>query len=141
MIISASGMCESGRILHHLMNNVGDERNTILLVGYMAEYTLGRRIKNREKQIKIFGDMYDLKAHVEEINGLSGHADYQEMLAYLKSKDIERYRALIEKLGLRRIPALERDVKHARGQGRVHESRERAAHAAAFAFPYGEAGA
>ncbi len=69
------------------MNNVGDERNTILLVGYMAEYTLGRRIKNREKQIKIFGDMYDLKAHVEEINGLSGHADYQEMLAYLKSMD------------------------------------------------------
>ncbi|MBR5672638.1 MAG: MBL fold metallo-hydrolase, partial [Spirochaetales bacterium] len=87
IIISASGMCESGRILHHLMNNVENENNTILLVGYMAEYTLGRRIKNREKQIKIFGDMYDLKARVEEINGLSGHADYKEMLEYLKSMD------------------------------------------------------
>ena len=87
IIISASGMCESGRILHHLMNNVEDERNTILLVGYMAEYTLGRRIKNREKQLKIFGDFYNLNAHVEEINGLSGHADYKEMLEYLKSMD------------------------------------------------------
>jgi metallo-beta-lactamase family protein len=69
------------------MNNVEDERNTILLVGYMAEYTLGRRIKNREKQLKIFGDFYNLNAHVEEINGLSGHADYKEMLEYLKSMD------------------------------------------------------
>ncbi|MCQ2604502.1 MAG: MBL fold metallo-hydrolase [Spirochaetia bacterium] len=88
IIISASGMCESGRILHHLINNISDPKNTILLVGYMAAYTLGRRIKDGEKQVRIFGDTYTMRAQVEEIKALSGHADYKELLAYLKSMDL-----------------------------------------------------
>jgi len=75
VILSASGMCEAGRILHHLKNNVEDERNTIVVVGYMAQHTLGRRLVERREQIKIFGMMYDVMAQVEVLNGFSAHAD------------------------------------------------------------------
>jgi len=84
MIISASGMCEGGRILHHLKNNVGDPRNTILLTGYQAENTLGRKIQERWEQIPIFGELMRLRADVEELDALSGHADREEMLAWMK---------------------------------------------------------
>jgi predicted metal-dependent RNase len=56
MVISASGMCEGGRVLHHLKNNIGDPRNTILLAGYQAEYTLGRKIEEQRKEVPIFGE-------------------------------------------------------------------------------------
>jgi len=85
IIISASGMCEAGRILHHLKNNVEDERNTILVVGYMAENTLGRKIVDREPDIKIFGEKYRLKAEVVIINAFSAHADRDELLEYVKN--------------------------------------------------------
>jgi metallo-beta-lactamase family protein len=85
MIISASGMCEGGRILHHLKNNVGDPRNTILLTGYQAENTLGRKIQERWEQIPIFGELMRLRADVEELDALSGHADREEMLAWMKA--------------------------------------------------------
>jgi metallo-beta-lactamase family protein len=75
VIISASGMCEAGRILHHLKNNVEDERNTIIIVGYMARNTLGRRIFKRVEKIRIFGMAYELLARVEVLNGFSAHAD------------------------------------------------------------------
>lgn len=88
IIISASGMCESGRILHHLINNIGDPKNTLLLVGYMAEYTLGRKIRDGQSPVKIFGDMYEVKAQIKELKSLSGHADYQELLEYLRSMDL-----------------------------------------------------
>lgn len=81
-------MCESGRILHHLINNIGDSRNTLLLVGYMAEYTLGRKIRDGQSPVKIFGDMYEVKAQIKELKSLSGHADYQELLEYLRSMDL-----------------------------------------------------
>jgi metallo-beta-lactamase family protein len=58
VILSASGMCEAGRILHHLKNNVEDERNTIVVVGYMAQGTLGRRLVDRARELRIFGRMY-----------------------------------------------------------------------------------
>ncbi len=74
VIISASGMCEAGRILHHLRNNVEDPRNTVLIVSWQAPNTLGRRIADREKEIRIFGDTFKLNAQVATINGLSGHA-------------------------------------------------------------------
>ena len=83
VIISASGMCEAGRILHHLKNNVGNPRNTILLVGFQAQDTLGRRIVERQPEIKIFGEMYPLRAQVQEITGYSAHADHDELLAYI----------------------------------------------------------
>jgi metallo-beta-lactamase family protein len=84
VIISASGMCEGGRILHHLKNTVEDERNTILIVGYQAQHTLGRRIVEEVSPIKIFGDEYELRAEVHRINALSAHADRDEMLDYFE---------------------------------------------------------
>ncbi len=84
MIISASGMCEAGRILHHLRNNVEDPRNTILIPGFQAEHTLGRKIVERRPEIPIFGDPMRLRAEVVRVNALSGHADQQELLRWVK---------------------------------------------------------
>ncbi len=83
IIIAGSGMCESGRILHHLQNNIEDSRNTILVVGYMARDTLGRRIVEKEPFVKIFGVEYELNAEVVVINSFSGHADQLELLDFV----------------------------------------------------------
>jgi metallo-beta-lactamase family protein len=82
VIISASGMAEAGRILHHLKNNIEDARNTILIVGWQAPYTLGRRIVEKQPEVKILGEEYKLRARVEVINGLSAHADRSELLEW-----------------------------------------------------------
>lgn len=82
VIISASGMAEAGRILHHLKNNIEDPRNTILIVGWQAPHTLGRRIVEKQKRVRILGSEYDLKAQVETINGFSAHADRDELLEW-----------------------------------------------------------
>lgn len=82
VIISASGMCETGRILHHLKNNIEDQRNAIMVVGFMARNTLGRRIVEKQDKVKIFGDEYRLNAKVEIFNEFSAHADRNELLAY-----------------------------------------------------------
>jgi metallo-beta-lactamase family protein len=82
VIISASGMAEAGRILHHLKNNVEDPRNTILIVGWQAPNTLGRRIVEKQPTVKIFGESYKLAAEVATINGLSAHADRNELLEW-----------------------------------------------------------
>lgn len=84
MIVSASGMCEGGRVLHHLKNNIGDPRNTILLTGYQAEYTLGRKIEEQRNEVPIFGEPMRLRAEVQKLDALSGHADREEMLAWMK---------------------------------------------------------
>lgn len=94
IILSADGMCEAGRILHHLANNISDERNTILIVGYMAENTLGRRILEGQKEVKIMGDMYDVKAKVQSINAFSAHADYEEATQWLDSLDTSRLKKI-----------------------------------------------
>jgi metallo-beta-lactamase family protein len=83
VIISASGMCEAGRIQHHLKNNIEDSRNTILIVGWQAPHTLGRRIVEKQPFVKIFGEEYRLNAQVEVINGFSAHADRDELLDWL----------------------------------------------------------
>lgn len=75
VIIAASGMCEAGRILHHLKNNVENEFNAVVIVGFMAQHTLGRRIVERRDEIKIYGRFYKLLCRVEILNGLSAHAD------------------------------------------------------------------
>ncbi len=82
VIISASGMCENGRILHHLKNNVEDARNTVLIVGWQAPHTLGRRLVERQPALRIFGKEYALRASVKVISGFSAHADRDELLAY-----------------------------------------------------------
>jgi metallo-beta-lactamase family protein len=84
MIVSASGMCEGGRILHHLKNNISDPRNTILLTGYQAENTLGKKIEQHFDEVPIFGEPMRLRAEVEQLDALSGHADREEMLAWMK---------------------------------------------------------
>jgi len=82
IIISASGMAEAGRILHHLKNSVEDARNTVLIAGFQAEHTLGRRIQEKQASIKIFGEPYTLRAHVETITGFSAHADRSALLSW-----------------------------------------------------------
>ncbi len=85
IIISASGMCEAGRILHHLRNNISNPRNTILFVGYCAANTLGWKIRHREPEVRIFGEPHVLKAHVEIMDSFSGHADHSELLDYFQA--------------------------------------------------------
>lgn len=83
IVIAASGMAESGRILHHLAHGAADPRNTILIVGFQAEHTLGRRIVERQPTIRVFGDDVPLKAQVEVLNGYSAHADRGELLRWI----------------------------------------------------------
>ena len=119
IIISASGMCEAGRILHHLKNNIEDSRTTVLFVGFQAEHTLGRRILERRETVSIFGEPYPLNANVESIDGYSAHADRDELLGYIRKLDLGRLKhALVvhgdedasfaladglEKLGVRQV--------------------------------------
>jgi metallo-beta-lactamase family protein len=90
IIISASGMCETGRILHHLAQTVSDPKNTILIVSFMAAHTLGRRIVERQPIIRIFGEDYPLRANVSILNGFSAHADRDELLGYFGGLDSKR---------------------------------------------------
>lgn len=83
IIIAASGMMENGRIVHHLAQGASDPRNTILVVGFQAEHTLGRRVVERQPVLQIFGEDVPLNAHVEVIDGYSAHADRTEMIAWL----------------------------------------------------------
>ena len=83
VIIAASGMAANGRILHHLANGAADPRNTILIVGFQAEHTLGRRIVERRPMIKVFGEEIPLRARVEILNGYSAHADRTELKRWI----------------------------------------------------------
>jgi metallo-beta-lactamase family protein len=82
VIIASSGMCEAGRVLHHLRNNCEDPRNTILIVGFQAQHTLGRRIVERRPRIRILGVERDLRAQVRVMNAFSAHADKDDLRAY-----------------------------------------------------------
>ncbi len=84
IIISASGMCEAGRILHHLRNNIEDPRNTVLIAGFQAEHTLGRKLVDKLPEVAIFGEPVRLRAEVVTMNEMSGHADQRELLAWVK---------------------------------------------------------
>jgi metallo-beta-lactamase family protein len=83
ILIAGSGMVEGGRILHHLLNGASDSRNTILIVGFQAEHTLGRRIVERQPVIRVLGNDVELRAKVEIINGYSAHADRTELASWL----------------------------------------------------------
>lgn len=85
IILSASGMCEVGRIKHHLKHNIWNPNSTILFVGYQAPGTLGRKIVDGEKKIKIFGEEISVNARIEYIEGYSGHADQEWLLNFVYS--------------------------------------------------------
>jgi metallo-beta-lactamase family protein len=80
-------MIDAGRIKHHVKNNVSDSRNTILLVGYCSPNSIGGRLMNKDKTVRIFGEEYEVKADVEVISSFSAHADYKEMIQYLKCQN------------------------------------------------------
>lgn len=84
VVISASGMCEAGRILHHLRNNIENPRNTVLITGFQAEHTLGRKLVDKWEEVKIFGEPMRVRAEVDTLNELSGHADQGELLKWME---------------------------------------------------------
>jgi metallo-beta-lactamase family protein len=94
VIIASSGMCEGGRILHHLAHNIQNPKNTILIVGFMAEDTLGRRIKEEHPEVKILGETYKLKAEVVTMNAFSAHADYSEIMDYISQLDYKKLKEI-----------------------------------------------
>jgi len=87
IIISASGMMQAGRIKHHLVHNIEDPKNTILVVGYAAKGTLGAAIRARAPEVRIFGRHFKLNAHVEIIDSFSAHADHNEIVGFLAEQD------------------------------------------------------
>ena len=84
VVISSSGMCEAGRILHHLRNNIEDPRNTVLITGFQAQDTLGRKLIEKWPEVKIFGEPVRVRADISSLDELSAHADYNELLAWIK---------------------------------------------------------
>ncbi len=90
IIISASGMCEAGRVLHHLKNNVSSRRNAVMIVGYQARHTLGRRLVEGMDKVRIFGEHYPVRARVKAFNEFSAHADSDDLVEFA--------------LGMRRVP-------------------------------------
>ncbi len=123
VIISASGMCEAGRILHHLEHSIGERRNTVLVVGFMAEHTLGRALADRRPEVRIFGEPHALKARVKILNAFSAHADRGEIGEYVKLMDPSRLKGVLlvhgeqkaqdmlaahlRSLGVRRVESME----------------------------------
>ena len=94
IIISADGMCEFGRVVHHIYNNIEKNNTIILLVGFMAHDTLGRRLQDGQKDVKVLGEWLKVKAEVLQINAFSAHADYQEMQEWLESFDTSRLKGI-----------------------------------------------
>ena len=87
IIISASGMAEAGRVKHHIKNNIGDRKNTILLVGYCEPNSLGGRLKNGAQEVSIFGDHFRVIAEVRSIQSMSAHGDYEDLLKFISGQD------------------------------------------------------
>ena len=94
IIISASGMAENGRILHHLRNNIEDPKNLVAIVGYMAANTLGRKLVDRYPEIKIFGKTYKVNAEIATLNEFSAHADYGEIKDWLQKQQLKNLKKI-----------------------------------------------
>ena len=94
IILSASGMMDAGRIKHHLKNNISDQKNTILVVGYCSPNSLGGKIRAGQKVVKIFGEEYEVNAEIEIIDSYSAHADYNELIRFLSCQDKTKLKKL-----------------------------------------------
>ena len=90
IIIAASGMAEAGRVLHHLAHNIGQPENCVLIVGFMAEHTLGRRLADGVTPVRILGDLYERRCEVKKLDGLSAHADREELLQLIKRQNPQK---------------------------------------------------
>ncbi|HSK11657.1 MAG TPA: MBL fold metallo-hydrolase RNA specificity domain-containing protein, partial [Phnomibacter sp.] len=94
VIISASGMAEAGRIKHHISNNIENSRNTILMVGYAEPNSLGGRLKRKPKEVSIFGMKHEVHAEIAEMDSMSAHADYDDMLQWLECQDPKKVKKI-----------------------------------------------
>nr|MBP6456926.1 MBL fold metallo-hydrolase [Chitinophagaceae bacterium] len=94
VIISASGMAEAGRVKHHILNGIGNPKNTILMVGYCEPNSLGAKLMRGDEEVKIFRDTYKVKADVESIRSMSAHGDYNDLTQFLASQDISEVKKL-----------------------------------------------
>ena len=95
IIIAASGMCTGGRVLHHLQRFLPDERSTVVLVGYQAAGTRGRTLLDGAKELKLLGQYVPVRAHVVQLDGLSAHGDYAELVEWLQASRIAPARAFV----------------------------------------------
>lgn len=120
IVIAASGMCEAGRILHHLRSGIEDPRSTVLIVGYQAAHTLGRRLVEKRMRVRIFGVERDRRADVVVLNGFSAHADQKDLVAYAErcreSGPVETIALVHGDLKPQRVLA---ELLHAKGFERV----------------------
>ena len=87
VIMSASGMADAGRVKHHIMNNISDQKNTILMVGYCEPHSLGGRLASGAKEVKIFGEMYNVVAEVGQMRSMSAHGDYDDLSQFISKQD------------------------------------------------------
>ncbi|MEW5764215.1 MAG: MBL fold metallo-hydrolase RNA specificity domain-containing protein [Acidobacteriota bacterium] len=94
VIIATSGMCEAGRILHHLLHGLSDPRNTVLIVGFMAQNTLGRALADKKPEVRIFGERHPVRARVKILNAFSAHADYREIGEWVLAQDLSRLKGV-----------------------------------------------
>jgi metallo-beta-lactamase family protein len=90
IIISAAGMCEAGRVLHHLKHSVEDPKNMVLIVSFQAENTLGRRIVERQPVVRVYGEEHPLRAEVEVMDEFSAHADHDALVQYVSAMNVSR---------------------------------------------------
>ena len=94
VIIAASGMADAGRVKHHIMNNISNDRNTILLVGYCEPRSLGGRLVNGDKEVKIFGEFYRVEAEVGQMRSMSAHGDYDDLCQFLACQDLSAVKTI-----------------------------------------------
>ncbi len=94
VIIATSGMCEAGRILHHLLHGLSEPRNTVLIVGFMAQNTLGRALADKRPEVRIFGERHSVRARVKILNAFSAHADYREIGEWILAQDRGRLKGV-----------------------------------------------
>ena len=115
IIISASGMCTGGRIVHHLFNRLRRPQDTLLLVGYQAEGTRGRRLQEGETDIKLFGELVPVRCHIEHLDGMSAHADRQELLRWLGNFQEPPMRTFVVHGELKAAEALAQTLRQEKG--------------------------
>jgi len=142
VIISASGMADAGRVKHHIMNNIGGAQNTILMVGYCEPRSLGGKLANGDKQVRIFGEEFDVVAEVGSLKSMSAHADYDDLCQFISCQDSTQIKILflvhgeynvqqdfakrLERKGFKDIIGEEYGASTKLGEGAMREAQQKA---------------